>query len=161
MAAQVDDTSKSPMWWAMKLARGLKIVRSDPRSFICFSWLVSIVSRISSSLIFRSETRGRTDGSVDAGDLLVAPGLQRLGRGGVVAVEVDDHDAPPSPKSSGRPDVVLGDGPGGVLRVEQVVELGVLQPRADRPVIGKAVHERVNHHENRSARHTRRRQRSE
>jgi hypothetical protein len=32
MAAQVDDTSKSPMWCAMKLARGLKMVTSLPRS---------------------------------------------------------------------------------------------------------------------------------
>ena len=64
IAAQVDDTSKSPMWWAMKLARGLKIVRSEPRAFICLSWLASIVSRISSSEIFRSETLGLADGSV-------------------------------------------------------------------------------------------------
>ena len=48
----------------MKLARGLKIVRSLPRAFICFSWLVSIVSRISSSVIFSSETAGFEDGSV-------------------------------------------------------------------------------------------------
>jgi hypothetical protein len=64
IAAHVDDTWKSPMWWAMKLARGLKIVRSDPRAFICFSWLVSIVSRISSSVIFRSDTFGRAAGSL-------------------------------------------------------------------------------------------------
>jgi hypothetical protein len=32
MAAQVLLTLKSPMWWAMKLARGLKMVRSLPRS---------------------------------------------------------------------------------------------------------------------------------
>jgi len=36
----------------MKLARGLKMVRSEPRCFISLSWLVSMVSRISSSLIF-------------------------------------------------------------------------------------------------------------
>jgi hypothetical protein len=39
MAAQVDETWKSPMWCAMKLARGLKIVRSLPRCFISLSWL--------------------------------------------------------------------------------------------------------------------------
>ena len=33
------------MWWAMKLARGEKIVRSLPRSSISRSWLASIVSR--------------------------------------------------------------------------------------------------------------------
>src|ERR1035437_7937752 len=32
IAAQVDDTLKSPIWCAMKLARGLKMVRSLPRS---------------------------------------------------------------------------------------------------------------------------------
>jgi hypothetical protein len=63
MAAQVLLTSKSPMWWAMKLARGLKIVRSLPRCFISLSWLVSMVSRSSSSLIFRSATLGRRAGS--------------------------------------------------------------------------------------------------
>jgi hypothetical protein len=42
IAAQVLETLKSPMWWAMKLARGLKMVRSLPRSFIRRSWLVSI-----------------------------------------------------------------------------------------------------------------------
>ena len=52
------------MWWAMKLARGLKIVRSEPRSCICLSWLVSIVSRMSSSVIFSSETLGLGDGFV-------------------------------------------------------------------------------------------------
>ena len=48
----------------MKLARGLKIVRSEPRAFICLSWLVSIVSRSSSSLMTSSETLGLADGSV-------------------------------------------------------------------------------------------------
>jgi hypothetical protein len=52
------------MWWAMKLARGLKMVRSLPRSFISFSWLVSMDSRSSSSLIFRSATLGMTAGSL-------------------------------------------------------------------------------------------------
>ena len=45
----------------MKLARGLKIVRSDPRALHLRSWLVSIVSRSSSSLIFRSEALGAAD----------------------------------------------------------------------------------------------------
>ena len=58
IAAQVAEVWKSPMWCAMKLARGLKIVRSMPRSFIFASWLVSIDSRSSSSLIFRSEADG-------------------------------------------------------------------------------------------------------
>ena len=39
MAAHSEETAKSPMWWAMKLARGLKIVRSRPRSRISRSWL--------------------------------------------------------------------------------------------------------------------------
>ncbi len=64
IAAQVLLTSKSPMWWAMKLARGLKIVRSLPRSFIRRNWLASMVSRNSSSVIFRSETRGFAAGSL-------------------------------------------------------------------------------------------------
>jgi hypothetical protein len=64
MAAQVDDTSKSPMWCAMKLARGLKMVRSLPRSFISLSWLVSMVSRNSSSLMFSSLGDGLAEGSV-------------------------------------------------------------------------------------------------
>ena len=55
------------MWCAMKLARGLKIVRSLPRSFIRRSWLLSMVSRNSSSLIFRSATLG-----LDAGSLMPA-----------------------------------------------------------------------------------------
>ena len=64
IAAQVDDTSKSPMWCAMKLARGLKIVRSEPRWRMSLSWLDSIDSRSSSSLIFRSPTLGITAGSL-------------------------------------------------------------------------------------------------
>ena len=67
MAAQVLLTSKSPMWCAMKLARGLKIVRSLPRSFIKRSWLLSMLSRSSSSLIFRLEAFG-----IDAGSLMPA-----------------------------------------------------------------------------------------
>ena len=64
IAAQVEETAKSPMWWAMKLARGLKIVRSQPRSFMNLSWFVSIDSRSSSSLIFSSETFGAAAGSL-------------------------------------------------------------------------------------------------
>ena len=51
------------MWWAMKLARGLKMVRSLPRSFISRSWLDSMVSLSSSSLILRSLTAGWSTGS--------------------------------------------------------------------------------------------------
>jgi hypothetical protein len=39
IADHVALTLKSPMWCAMKLARGEKIVRSLPRSFISRSWL--------------------------------------------------------------------------------------------------------------------------
>src|SRR5690606_117068 len=62
IADQVLDTWKSPMWWAMKLARGEKIVRSEPRSRIRRSWLVSMLSRNSSSLMRRSEGLGRLEG---------------------------------------------------------------------------------------------------
>ena len=58
------DTPKSPMWWAMKLARGLNSVMSLPRSFMSLSWLVSMDSRSSSSLIFRSATLGIWAGSL-------------------------------------------------------------------------------------------------
>ncbi len=44
-------TASSPRWWAMADARGEKTVRSMPRWSISGSWLVSMVSRISSSLI--------------------------------------------------------------------------------------------------------------
>src|SRR5215210_73891 len=37
IADQVEDTLKSPMWCAIKLARGLKMVRSLPRSCIFLS----------------------------------------------------------------------------------------------------------------------------
>jgi len=52
------------MWCAMKLARGLKIVRSLPRSRISRSWFFSIDSRSSSSLIFSSPALGINDGSL-------------------------------------------------------------------------------------------------
>ena len=64
IAAQVEDTSKSPMWCAMKLARGLKIVRSLPRSCIFLSWLSTMDSRSSSSLIFSSLALGMAAGSL-------------------------------------------------------------------------------------------------
>jgi hypothetical protein len=48
----------------MKLARGLNKVRSLPRSFICFSWLLAMESRSSSSLILRSLAFGFTEGSL-------------------------------------------------------------------------------------------------
>ena len=64
IAAQVDEVWKSPMWWAMKLARGLKMVRSLPRSRILASWFNSIVSRSSSSPIFRSLAFGITVASL-------------------------------------------------------------------------------------------------
>ena len=47
----------------MKLARGLKMVRSLPRSRIFASWLLTMLSRNSSSLIFSSLTLGMADGS--------------------------------------------------------------------------------------------------
>ena len=64
IAAQVELTAKSPMWWAMKLARGEKMVRSAPRSRMNVSWLASIDSRSSSSLILRSDALGMTAGSL-------------------------------------------------------------------------------------------------
>ena len=48
----------------MKLARGENKVMSLPRSFIRRSWFSSMVSISSSSLIFRSDTLGITDGSL-------------------------------------------------------------------------------------------------
>jgi hypothetical protein len=64
IAAQVALVLKSPMWWAMKLARGEKIVRSLPRSRILRSWFCSIDSRSSSSLIFSSAGEGVCAGSL-------------------------------------------------------------------------------------------------
>jgi hypothetical protein len=46
----------------MKLARGEKIVKSEPRSRIRRSWFVSIDSRNSSSLMRSSDTRGPSSG---------------------------------------------------------------------------------------------------
>ena len=51
------------MWWAMKLARGEKMVRSLPRSSMSRSWLASIVSRMSSSLMVSSDGLGAEAGS--------------------------------------------------------------------------------------------------
>ena len=64
IAAQVELTAKSPIWWAMKLARGEKMVRSAPRSRMNLSWLVSIDSLSSSSLILRSDGFGMAAGSL-------------------------------------------------------------------------------------------------
>jgi hypothetical protein len=58
IAAHVLDTWKSPMWCAMKLARGLKTVMSRPRSCISRNWLASIDSRNSSSPMRSSEACG-------------------------------------------------------------------------------------------------------
>ena len=62
MPAHVLETWKSPMWCAMKLARGLKTVRSMPRVFMKRSWLPSMDSRNSSSLILSSEAFGPAPG---------------------------------------------------------------------------------------------------
>ncbi len=48
----------------MKLARGLKMVRSLPRWRISLSCFASIDSRRSSSLMFNSDTWGLAPGSV-------------------------------------------------------------------------------------------------
>ena len=52
----------SALYDRMKLARGEKMVRSLPRSFMRRSWLLSIDSRNSSSLIFRSAALGPAAG---------------------------------------------------------------------------------------------------
>src|SRR5438105_7734669 len=64
IAAQVDDTFKSPMWCAMKLARGENNEMSLPRSFIRRNWFDSMDSRSSSSPILRSAALGITDASL-------------------------------------------------------------------------------------------------
>ncbi len=83
------------MWCAMKLARGLKIVRSLPRSRISRSWVP--LDRLADLVVADPEI-----GSVRAGrgiaegrDLAVAPLLQGRRRRGVVAVAVDDHRRAP------------------------------------------------------------------
>ena len=48
----------------MKLARGLNIVRSSPRSRTSRSWLLSIDSRSSSSLMRSSDAFGISEGFV-------------------------------------------------------------------------------------------------
>jgi hypothetical protein len=58
MADHVELVSNPPMWCAMKLARGEKIVRSAPRSRISFNWFFSMLSRSSSSPMRSSETWG-------------------------------------------------------------------------------------------------------
>ena len=89
IAAHVLLVSKPPMWCAMKLARGEKIVRSAPRSRISFSWFCSMLSRSSSPI--RSSSAGRQGGVLESFDLAVAPVFERLGRGRVMAVAIDDH----------------------------------------------------------------------
>ena len=54
------------MWWAMKLARGEKSVTSLPRWSMSRSWLASMVSRMSSSLMKSSSGRGALTGSPTA-----------------------------------------------------------------------------------------------
>jgi len=66
MADHAALVAKSPMWCAMKLARGEKIVRSMSRSSIFLSWLASMVSRRSSSLMESSLARGAAAGSPSA-----------------------------------------------------------------------------------------------
>src|SRR6202047_3181162 len=81
----------------MKLARGLKIVRSLPRSFICLSWFFSIDSRNSSSLILSSETLGMAEGSLIPAICRLRQSSSAFGRGRVMAVAVNDHwKVPPS-----------------------------------------------------------------
>jgi len=63
IAAQVEETWKSPMWCAMNEARGENKVTSLPRSFINRNWLVSMLWRKSSSLIFNSDAFGMFAGS--------------------------------------------------------------------------------------------------
>ncbi len=63
IAAHVELVWKSPTWCAMKLARGEKMVRSLPRSFILASWFTSMLARSSSSPIARSEAFGAAVGS--------------------------------------------------------------------------------------------------
>ncbi len=84
------DTASSPSWWPMAEARGENSVRSAPRSRCSFSWLASMVSRISSSLMRGAGGRGR-DGSLNARQLRRAKLVVRLRRRRVVAVAVDDH----------------------------------------------------------------------
>ena len=67
------------MWCAMKLARGLKIVRSRPRSRISLSWLVSIDSRNSSSEIRNSAGCGRVEGSLIAATCRLRHSSRALG----------------------------------------------------------------------------------
>ena len=82
---------KSPMWCAMKLARGLKIVRSLPRSCIFLSWLLTMTLAQFVVADLQLADLGLGRGILDAGDLPVAPVLERFRRRGVVAVHVDDQ----------------------------------------------------------------------
>src|SRR4026207_336323 len=94
MPAHVELVWKSPMWCAMKLARGEKIVRSMPRSCIFFSWLSAMLWRSSSSVVARPAAAGARGGRRRVGqarDLAIAPLLELLGGRGVVSVAIDDH----------------------------------------------------------------------
>ena len=73
--------SKPPMWCAMKLARGEKIVRSMPRSRIFCNWLDSIDARISSSLIDSDDASG---GGVPSARLAICCSRQRSSALGAV-----------------------------------------------------------------------------
>ncbi len=67
---QISDHSRLvasvPMWCAMKLARGEKIVRSVPRSRCIFSCAFSRLARISSSAMTSSPRAGDFAGSSSA-----------------------------------------------------------------------------------------------
>jgi hypothetical protein len=91
IAAQVLLTWKSPMWCAMKLARGLKMVRSLPRSRHQ-AQLVAL-DRLAQFVVADLQVGPAAGAAPGPGcrRSAVAPVLQRLGRRGVVAVAVDDH----------------------------------------------------------------------
>ena len=78
-----------------------------PRSRMHLQLVRLDISRSSSSLIFSSAAFGAS-AVLDAGDLPVAPVLQRLGRGRVMPVAVDDHGhwigtrVSPSVRSAGK-----------------------------------------------------------
>jgi hypothetical protein len=92
MAAQVLDTAKSPMWCAMKLARGLNTA-SGPAALGHQAQLVGSDGLAQFVVADSSESAalGMTLRVFDTGNLLVAPVFERFGGGGVVSVAVDDH----------------------------------------------------------------------
>ena len=75
----------------MKLARGLKIVRSLPRSCIFLSWLLTIDFAEFIVTDLQLANFGLRRGVLDSGDLPISPVLERWGSGGVMAVHVDDQ----------------------------------------------------------------------